>query len=301
MENTAMNEIGMDYELSDLERRDVRERYPKVYFPEPVLEPLYFGRRDKTRIDGKKVIVDQAFIGNGAMTYGICSDAYKVIRYEDIIHMIENSVGQLTDYGQIQVCPHTYLDGARLKIGIKFPDMASAIKAVDSIIPKVDVFSSLDLSTKLKGMFGAWQLKCTNGMGIWKSMVQFSKRHLQNLFLNNLGETISGGLAIFGTQVDSWKNWASLKIEKDVYDEIWEELPFSAAEKTRIEALPEIGTQMLLSHAVETSSLDLWSLNSVLTQFATHEVKSELRRIDLEPVIARVMEKVYTNQTMRRN
>jgi hypothetical protein len=31
-----------------------------------------------------------------------------------------------------------------------------------------------------------------------------------------------------------------------------------------------------------------------------HEVKSELRRIDLEPVIARVMEKVYTNQTTRR-
>jgi len=294
MENVAMNEMGLDYELSENERRDVRERYPKVYFPDPILEPLYFGRRDKKRYEGKKVIVDQAFTGNGAMAFGICSDSYKVVRYEDIVHMIENSVGQLTDYGKIQVCPHTYLEGARLKIGIRFPDMASAIRAVDSIIPKVDVFSSLDLSTKLKGMFGAWQLKCLNGMGIWKSMAQFSKRHLQNLFLNNLGETISGGLAIFGTQVDSWKNWASTQISKDIYDEIWDELPFSAAEKIKIEALPEIGTNLLLSNAVNSSSLDLWSLNSILTQWNTHEVKSELRRIDLEPVIARVMERTYS-------
>lgn len=294
MENVAMNEMGLNYELSENERREVRERYPKVYFPDPILEPLYFGRRDKKRYEGKKVIVDQAFTGNGAMTFGICSDAYKVVRYEDIIHMVENSVGKLTDYGQIQVCPHTYLDGARLRIGIKFPDMASAIRAVDSIIPKVDVFSSLDLSTKLKGMFGAFQLKCTNGMGIWKTMVQFSKRHLQNLYLNDLGETISGGLAIFGTQVDSWKNWASTQISKDIYDEIWDELPFSAAEKIKIEALPEIGTNLLLSNAVNSSSLDLWTLNGILTQYSTHNVASELRRIDLEPVIARVMERTYS-------
>ena len=168
--------------------------------------------------------------------------------------------------------------------------MKSEIKKVDSIFPKVDIFTSYDLSTKLKGQFGAFQLKCTNGMGVWKTFKQFAKRHLQNLFLNELGTNISEGLLIFGDQVNTWKSWAEKQISKDFYETIWEELPFSAAERVKIEALPEIGTGLLLSHAVKANDLNLWSLNSILTQFATHEVKSELRRIDLEPAIARAME-----------
>lgn len=298
MEQT-LESAGLDYELTLAEREDVQKRYPNVYFPEPTLEPVFYGRRDKVRIPEKRAIVDQKVheTTQSPGVYGICSEAYKIIHYEDIIHMVENSVGALTDYGKVQVCPTTYLDGGRLRINVKFPEMKSEIKKVDSIIPKVDVFSSYDLSTKLTGKFGAWQLKCTNGMGIWKSMQRFAKRHLQNLFLNDFGNTISEGMLIFGEQVNTWKNWASTQIEKEIYETIWDELPFSKAERTKIEALPEIGTQMLLSKAVETNTLDLWGLNSVLTQFATHEVKSELRRIDLEPAIARSMELLYAKTT----
>lgn len=290
--DSQLAEMGMEYELNPAERLEVRERYPNNYFPDPVLEPVWFGRRQHQRIPNKKAIVDQKFQGNGAMIFGICSDQYKVVHYEDIVHMVENSVGKLTDYGTVQICPHTYLDGGRMRIGIKFPDMKSEIKKVDSIFPKVDVFTSYDLSTKLMGKFGAFQLKCTNGMGVWKHFKQFAKRHLQNLFLNELGTNISEGLSLFGEQVDTWKSWASLKIEKELYETMWDELPFSKAERTKIEALPEIGTKLLLTEAVKTNDLNLWSLNSVLTQYATHEVKSELRRIDLEPAIARAMEMI---------
>jgi hypothetical protein len=283
-------EMGLEYHLSPSERTEVRERYPKVYFPDPVLEPVWFGRREHQRILGRKAIVDQKFEGNGQMIYGICSDQYKVVHYEDIVHMAEQSIGKLTDYGIIQICPHTYLEGARMRISVKFPDMKSEIKKVDSIFPKVDIFTSYDLSTKLKGQFGAFQLKCSNGMGVWKTFKQFAKRHLQNLFLNELGTNISEGLLIFGDQVNTWKSWAEKQISKDFYETIWEELPFSAAERVKIEALPETGTGLLLSQAVKSNDLNLWSLNSILTQFSTHEVKSELRRIDLEPAIARAME-----------
>lgn len=287
--------VELEYELTPGERTEIRNKYPKTYFPQPTLEPLYFGRRDKVRIEGKRAIIDQNPCGQ-ADYFGICSDAYKIIYYEDIIHMVENSVGALTDYGKIQICPTTFCDGGRLAINIKFPDIPAEIKKVDAIIPKVTVYSSYDLSTKLTGKFGAFQLKCTNGMGIWKSMVQFAKRHLQNLFLNNLGETISAGMGIFGEQINSWKKWTELPIDKDTYDHLWEVLPFSPAEKIKIEQLSEIGTGMVLPHALKTNSLDLWGLNSVLTQFATHEVKSELRRIDLETDIAKAMEMTYINR-----
>jgi hypothetical protein len=257
-----------------------------------VLEPVWFGRRDHHRIPNNKAIVDQNYDGEGNRVYGICTDAYKIVRYEDIVHMVENSVGKLTNYGTVQICPHSYLDGGRMRIGIKFPDMKTEIKKVDSIIPKVDVFTSYDLSTKLSGKFGAFRLKCTNGLGVWTTFKKFAKRHLQNLYLNELGNNISEGLELFGEQVNTWKSWTSLKIEKDLYETIWDELPFSKAERTKIEALPEIGTKLLLPEAIKQNDLSLWDLNSVLTQFSTHEVKSELRRIDLEPAIARAMEMI---------
>jgi len=289
MEKAINLEGGIEYVLSAEERAGVRAKYPNTYFADPVLEPVWFGRRDKERIEGKAAIVDQT-AENGPAIMGICSEKYKVIHFEDIVHMIENSVGKITGYGEIQVKPHTYLDGGRLKCTIHFPDMKTAIKKVDSIIPKIEVFSSYDLSTKLMGKFGAFQLKCSNGVGIWKSFKQFAKRHLQNLFLNELGNVVSEGLSIYGDQVNQWKLWGQTKIPAALYEEMWDGLPFSVAERTKIEALPEIGTGLLLSAEKET---DLWTISSVLTQYATHEIKGEVRRIEIEPLIARAMEQTF--------
>lgn len=297
MENgvTDIAEVGLEYELNPSERKEVRDRYPKVYFPDPIKEPLWFGRRDHRRIPDRKVIFDQSpeKEDNNPGIFGICSDRYKIIHYEDIVHMVENSVGKITDFGTVKVLPHTYLDGARMRISVDFPDMKYEIKKVDSIIPKISIHTSYDLSTKLKGQFGAWQLKCTNGMGVWKAMKAFSKRHLQNLFLNQLGETISGGLSLYGEQINQWKLWTEKPIPELLYKAIWDELPFSEAERKKIEVLPEIGTNLEIGKALTSKSLDLWSLNSVLTQFANHGVKSEIRRIELEPRIAQVMERAF--------
>jgi hypothetical protein len=278
-------------ELSPVEKAEVRSKYPNVYFPEPVLEPIWYGRRDHVRVMDKRAIVDQA--SENRTVFGICSDQYKIVPFEDTISLVQQTVDGITGFGKIDVNPHTYLDGARLRVGISFPDKKTLITKVDSIVPKMDVFSSHDLSTKLMGKFGAFQLKCTNGMGVWKTFKQFAKRHLQNLFLEELGISIGEGLEVFDVQIGLWKKWAETKISQKFYEEIWSDLPFSLAEKAKIEVLPEIDTKMLISEALKSNDLNLWGLNSVLTQFATHEVSSELRRIQLEPEIAKSMELAY--------
>ncbi len=285
-------DFGLAYELSPTERREVRERYPDVYFPDPVLEPVWTGRRDHRLIPEKRAIVDQAYEGPGVMVFGICSPQYKIIHYEDIIATVENTVEQIKGYGNIEVKPSVYTEGGgRMKITLKFSDMVTEIKTKDAIIPKIEVFSSYDLSTKLMGKFGAFQLKCTNGMGVWQSFKAFAKRHLNNLFLSDLETNIVEGLSIFGTQIETWKSWTEKRLTKEFYEEIWEELPFSAAERSKIEALPEMGTERKLIEILPTEKVDLWTFNSVLTQFATHEVKSELRKMELETAIARTMER----------
>ena len=277
------------FTISPEERIGVWERYPKIEFPDPIMEPVWYGRHDHVRIQDKWAIVDQ----NKGTAFAVCSIDYKIIRYENIIFMVEKIVEELTgEYGRIQVYPRLLKDGGRLQVTLKFPDHPSLIRELDSIVPKVEVFSSYDLSSKLMGRFGAFQLKCTNGMGVWKSFRAFAKRHLQNLFLNDLGETISAGLLVFGEQVENWKKWTGIKIPQRLYDKMWDALPFSPAEKEKIENLPEIGTNLLLPDALKSKELTVWDLNSVLTQFATHQVKSEVRRIELEPEIAKNMEEI---------
>jgi hypothetical protein len=297
MENAAINNALADEmrELNPAERAEIRNRYPETYFPNPVLEPVWYGRREHTRIAEKKAIIDQN-LREGQVkptVFGICSDQYKIIHYEDICQMVEDTVGVIKDFGKIELVPYSYLDGARFRVGMKFPEKKISIVKGDDIIPKVEIFSSYDLSTMLKGRFGAFQLKCTNGMGVWKTFKKFAKRHLQNLFLKDLKVSIIEGMDTFGLQAKMWKEWTALKIPQTMYDELWTDLPFSPTEKDRIEALPEIGTKLLLPDALKSKDLNLWSLNSVLTQFSTHEVKSELRRIELESILARSMENIY--------
>lgn len=278
-------------ELSPEEKAEIRSHYPNVYFPNPVLQPIWYGKREHVRITDKRAILDQN--SENQTVFGICSDQYKIVPYEDIIALVEQTVEGITGFGKIEVKPHTYLGGARLRVGLSFPEHTAKIKTVDSIIPKMDVFGSHDLSTKLTGKFGAWRIVCTNGMGVWKTFKQFAKRHLQNLFLADLATSITEGLEVWDVQIGLWKKWANTKIPVAMYDEIWADLPFSPNEREKIEALPEIGTKFLLSEAKKSDDINLWNFNSVLTQFATHEVKSELRRIDLEPAIAKSMEMIY--------
>jgi hypothetical protein len=288
-ERKMVDEIHMEYELNPAQRAEVRERYPKCYFPNPVKEPMWFGRRDKKRVTNMRVISDQ---NKENQVLGICSEMYKVVFYEDIIHLVEQSAGQIKDFGEIQFAPHTYMEGARFRMNMMFPDMKQKIKVGETVVPKLTLDSSLDRSTRLRGKIGLFMLKCTNGMGTWKSSITFAKRHLTTLLLNDLGESISAGLEMFGDQIDTWKKWTEIPIAQEIYEEMWRVLPFSKAERTKIETLPEMGTGLLLPGALGNKNLDLWSINSVLTQFATHEVKSNKRQIDLETDIAKVMEKM---------
>jgi hypothetical protein len=288
-EKKMYDEIHTEYVLNAKERAEIREKYPKCYFPNPVKEPLWWGRRDKTRVLAKKAIVDQ---NRDNFVFSICSELYKIVYYEDIVHLVERSVGQITNFGEIQLNPRTYMDGARFRLDISFPDMKNQIKVGETVVPKIMLDSSLDFSVKLRGKIGLWMLKCSNGMGTWQSSITFAKRHIQTLLLNDLGESISAGLETFGEQIDTWKKWTEIPINPELYEGMWRILPFSKAERDRIEAMPEMGTGLIMGNAIANKGLDLWSVNSILTQFATHEVKSEKRQLSLEADIAKVMERI---------
>ena len=282
----------MEYEELQVVKEDVRERYPNVSFPSPALEPVWYGRRNLKRIPGERAIVDQ----NNGRVMNLCSDQYKLVHYEEIIKMVEDTISHIDSYGKIVLCPHIMHDGGKMRLTMKFPEAQHLVKA-EAILPKIDVLTSYDLSYKLMGKFGAFILRCTNGMGVWKNFRQFARKHLLSLNILELEQTIVEGLGIFGIQVDNWSKWSDKVIDLDTYNGIWETLPFSAKEREKIEILPEISTNLKIEDALKQKELTVWDLNSILTQWVSHEIRSDVRRIDLEPIVAQAMEITYERLT----
>lgn len=276
-------------------RERIQEKYSNINFPDPVLEPLWRGKRPETRVQGRYAIVDQ----KTDTDYNVCSDLYQIIYHEQVIDIVEKAVVQMPQFGKHNICIDLLGDeGSKLKVKAVFTDIKYEISKGDFINPKIEVRSSYDLGWKYGGSFGAYRLICTNGMTIGKAFSKFSKRHLTSLEPNELRDSILKGMELYDAQVGLWKRWAEQKVSAIAYAEIWEELPFSEAEKEKIEKLPEAATRLLLPDALAKDDLTYWNFFNVLTQFNTHEIRSAVRRSDQEQILTTSFEKGI-NRAMR--
>jgi hypothetical protein len=270
-------------------REDVKTRYNLV-FPNVVLEPLWYGRRPSSanRIPDRFAIVDQ----NTGSAFNVCTSAYQPVLHEEVIHLVEEAANKLPEFGKPTISVQLLSDGGKLRVEAKFAEVLFDInpKVHDLVNPTIDVFSSYDLGWKYSGAFGAFRLVCSNGLKVGQTFDSFKKRHLVSLDPNELSATITNGMNKFSEQTGLWREWAEEKMLPNQYEELWAELPFSQPEREKIEALPEASTSLILPTALKSGELNRWMFYSVATQYATHEIKSELRRIEIQPAITKAFE-----------
>jgi hypothetical protein len=229
--------------------------------------------------------------------FNFCTEIYKPVSHEEVIFMTEQAVAKLPEFGTPIITPYLLADGGKLRVKVAFPDVVFDInpKVGDIVNPNVDVFSSYDLGWKLRGDFGGDRLVCSNGMKVGAIFDSFKKRHLTSLDPTELMDTISNGMGKFSEQTALWRKWAEEKMLPAQYQTMWDELPFSAPEKEKIEMLPEAATHILLPAALKSGELTRWNFYNVLTQYATHNISSEVRRIEIQPAITKIFEK-YTDR-----
>lgn len=271
-------------------RAEVHEKFPNVDFPEPSLQPLFFGRRDKRQYGGKSAIVDI----KTDIPFSIVSDQYQLIYYEETVKMLEDIADELMeDFGPHETTIHLPYDKGRMRVELVFPEMEYEIKKGDHINPKMDVFRSYDLRWQYGGRFGAYRIICANGLTVGEVFASFKKRHIWALNPADLRDAIGEGISHYVEQTDIWKRWANRVLEPAEYEELWTVLPFSENEKETMEALPEAGSQIVLPEALNRNELSLWDMHSVVTQFLTHEVAGEHRRVEIEPQVANAFHNFY--------
>jgi len=268
----------------EAERAEIRKKFP-AYWPNPILEEIYFGRLEKKFVENKRLIID----ANTGAQFDVVSNKYNLVHHEDVLSNLLKACPKELGTPDINVL--FWKDGARFRATATFPDLKdSEVKKGDPVRPRVVFKNSYDRSSYLRFEYGAVQLVCSNGLVAYEKEGETSTKHLGNTNIENLSDLIKDKIGNFASQLGIWQEWTELPIPEDLVI-IAKKMPFSVKEQEKLLALP------LTNHEGRTltslgSSATIWDLNSAATQFAKYEVQGVQRSLDLETGIAKFMDSI---------
>ena len=268
-------------------RQDIRDRFNQVKFPQPTIEPLFYGKREKVLCPKTKAVVDY----DTGDVLSLCSNKYVLVHHEDILHqaILETEILDKT-FGEPTINVQMMNNGARMLYNICWTNHAFDVKAGDPVVPLFRGFNSYDSSLKIGSEYGAMRLVCTNGMVVGEVDSSSSRRHLGDVSAQWVRNHIFAGVTAF-TETTAFLGYLAQKmIKSQDYEILWAELPFTQKEREKIEALPLLGFDgdTLQSHSL-SGQVSAWMVQAALTQYNTHEMRSPNRSVEIAPKIGQVM------------
>lgn len=300
------------HEEGQADINDVRERYPGIDFPNVYTRPAAF-------IDGNKIVsIDDKVAIVGETTtevynqelgkietvaikphYAFASEQYKIERHESAILFMEGALEELSpEYLDEKpvITPSIFDYGARMTVNVKFPGVKFEVvgsKWKDALNPMVEMRNSYDTSWEMMFKFKAMQLVCSNGMMAMKTLQKIGQKHRQNLDTHKLASKMGIYMDRFSEQIGIWDQWAVKQLSENGVSEIFEALEFTEKRNDEIKSLPLMGRGVNVNELIKGKDLSIWDVNSALTQFATHNIESEMVRIDLTQRTANVLQRTF--------
>jgi len=280
--------------MEDQERTEtikrIRAKYPNVPFPNVYMDHIWRGINGKEHIDGKSAIVVEH---NGEeFVSAICSEQYKLVEHEIAVDHFEKVVSTFEEYGKPVINISLMSGGARLMCEANFPECVTKV-GKDKLAPRAGIRNSLDLGWEYESWFGAMVERCTNGLLMFKRLINGKQKHRLSLDLNEHMEKMSLGMSKMSDQYLIWEGWAKIQFNKAQADTILEALPISEKQVEKILELPETGTGKVLKETLSKGkAVTGWDLNSVVTQYFTHEVNESASRVEKESAISEAMHRL---------
>lgn len=260
----------------------IRERFSHVVFPEPVLEPIYYGRFDKTKVTNRKLVLDV----NTGHQMDIVSDAYVLHRHEVMVNDLLEACPE--EFGAPKVDIRIMRAGAVASVEAVFPEIGKFQVNGSAINPRIMLMNSYDRSRHLGFSWGARELVCTNGLVAFRERAGGKFKHISgSLGKAQIEMRVRGAMEEFSDQVGIWNEWSKTQIDVNTGQEIMEALDLSEAARKVLIDLPLMNDNGRTLRSIG-KDLTLWNVTSAVTQFAQHEVESDVRRLDLEVNVARI-------------
>jgi hypothetical protein len=290
------------FEFQKAAKEEVRAQFPNVTFPEVYLDNVFrgFTRDTATMAANRKMVVVQYTDKDGDAEYeaAVVSDEYQLVPHEVSIFHFMKAIEKSPEYGKPKFKIDLLGFGEKLIVEATFPDVQFEIpggtrKVGDMISAKAILQNSVDTSLEHSIRFGGEVLRCTNGLKSFKSLERHSQKHRLNLDVKVQMATLTSGMETLSEQHGIWKQWTQMQIAHDKIQTVLSELPFSGKQQEEILALPETGTGIRLQDVIEEKGdISLWQLNSVATQFITHELELTPARVKREEDFTRSMQRI---------
>lgn len=274
-------------------RSDIRDRFSDIIFPQPTIEPVFYGKKEKVLCPKNRAVVD--YTTGSVMS--IVSDKYTLVQHEDILYEALQEVNNLSGVlGQPDINIKMMNGGAKMVYTIHWPSEAKDIKKGDPVAPLFRGVNSYDTSTRMASEYGAMRLVCTNGMVVGHADSKVSRRHISDASPEWVRAHIAQGVAAFERTTLYLEKLADKMVGAADYEELWSNLPFSVKERQRIESLPLIGfdgdtlqNHITLGEEGLSGQVSAWMLQAALTQFNSHEMKGTNRSFEVAPLIGRAI------------
>lgn len=272
-----MNGQEVMEDIREMERKVemVREKFPEVPWPNAVMEPVFTGRLEKKLIPGRKAVLDS----NSGEVFSVVSDNYTLVPNEVVVYHICEALGWDQEYDYNFRFPN---NGGKFLGTVVLKDKNMEVGKEDFVSPSIVFKNSYDSVWKYELLYGAIRWVCANGMIAGTVQERIKQKHRRDvLTTENVQQHVQTYLDIYADQVNRWKKEQAMKLSKELLDGITKKAAFTEAQWRKIVHLPIIGQEGTLEARVQQNDATVWDLRSAMTQFITHEVKSDIARVDL--------------------
>jgi hypothetical protein len=290
---SEMERMQREWEEKQTKIAHVRKTFPNVKFPNVTEYPASFmprGSDSPVLIPNKKVIVGT--IDDDQYVYGIPSDGYQIFTHEEAIHALLEQIEDLPEYGKPDWSIRFTDGGAKMRFDATFPKIKEEVKVGDIVSPMGSGWNSYDGSIRRILTLNANRLACSNGMTTAEAIASFKEKHTIGMNNGIMEFMLKDAMDRFSDQVGMWKRYNEKTLAADEWMKVFEALPFGKKQKEEILALPEVTTEQTMQEWIDGGKVNMWNGYNSLTQFITHNVESEQRRMDLEMVVARQFQRM---------
>lgn len=213
---------------------------------------------------------------------------YHLEQHYGILEQILEECHSLPEFGKPGVELKFSPNGGRMWAKFLFPHIVNVggKKVDDPIKPQIVVTNSADAKERLRLVYGAFRLICSNGMVIPdKRFPQSGKvNKLHKIGTLNVAKIIEGiklGFSSFSEAIGLWKNYAKLEISSGQFVEALEVIGLSdkMGEKV-LEQTFRGGSGTLLDRFRNGGRATGWDAYNAVTQFITDDVENPATNID---------------------
>lgn len=232
--------------------------------------------------------------------FAVASSKYKLVKHEEVLDNIEEVLNENPHYGRYVREIRLDREGGRMRCIYKFPDTEVPIRIQgkdDLMNPTLESFNSYDLSWRHTVMLGCFRIVCTNGMVVGEKFMQFRKRHMPDLYLEDVKVALETGMDKLKDQFIMWQGWGEKFAEVEWADKVIDGMQLNKKETRLLIEEKEVTTgnniedwKLFQEHGyAERMTMTWWIFFNIITQFITHRIASEVRKVELESRVRRAM------------